>query len=173
MFQGYPLALGQVAGFIRTYGCSLQDFLKIYEDKKSSSTVSELPVKEYHANLATVRDISLSSMDDNFRTILEIFALLDPDSLPYDYFSHGTLDQHVQWPRLQFAASPYKFLSAIKRLRLQSLIRINSELRTISIHRFFQASVREWVHRDAQRQRESFEEAVHLLTIIQPEFFEP
>ena len=170
MFQGYPLALGQVAGFIGTYGCSLHDFLKIYEDKKSSSAIAELPVKDYHANLTTVWDLSFSSLDDNSRTILEIFSFLDPDSLSYDYFSHGTFDQHIQWPRLQFMASPLEFFSAVKKLRSQSLIRINSELRTMSIHRFFQANVREQVQRDAQRRRDSFDEAVHLLTIIQPEF---
>lgn len=170
MFQGYPLALGQVAGFIRTYGCSLRSFLGIYQDKKSSSAITKLSVKDYHANLATVWNLSFSSLDENSRTVLEIFALLDPDSLPYDYFSRGGMDQHIQWPRLQFMASPLCFHSALKKLRSQSLIRINPELHTMSMHRFFQGSVREQVYSDTQRRRDSFEEAVHLLTIIQPEF---
>ncbi|KAL8847101.1 MAG: hypothetical protein Q9221_007850 [Calogaya cf. arnoldii] len=169
-FHGYPLALGQIAGFVRTYGCSLHDFLNIYEDKKNSTTISEFAVKDYHANLTTVWDLSFSSLDDNSRTILELSALLDPDSISYDFFMHGTHDQHVQWPRLRFMADPLEFLAALKKLRSQSLIRLNSELRTISIHRYFQASVRQQVYRVTQQQHNPFNEAVHLLTIIQPEF---
>ena len=170
MFHGYPLALGQIAGFIRTYGCSLHDFLNIYEDQKNSNAISKFAVKDYHANLMTVWDLSFSSLDDNSRTILELFALLDPDSISYDFFTHGTIDQHGQWPRLQFMADPLEFLAALKKLRSQSLIRINSELRTISIHRYFQANVRQQIYEETQRQHDPFEEALHLLTIIQPEF---
>ncbi len=143
--------------------------MKIYQDKKSSSAITEFLVKDYHANLATVWDLSFFSLDDNSRTILEIISFLDLDSLSCDYFSHGTFDQHIQWPRLRFVASRLEMMSALKKLRSQSLIRINSELRTISIHRFFQDDVRQQVQRDAQGRRDSFEEAVHLLTIIQPE----
>ena len=169
-FHGYPLALGQIAGFVQTYGCSISDFLKFYEDKKNPADILNLPVKDYHANLATVWDLSFSSLDENSRTILEILALLDPDSLPYDYFTHGTVDQHGQWPRLGFMADSFKFLAALKRLRSQSLVRINPDLHTISMHRYFQDSVRQQIYQDVRRQHDPFQEAVHLLTIIQPEF---
>lgn len=169
-FHGYPLALGQIAGFIRTNGCSLQDFLKIYEDKKSSSAITSQPVKDYHANLATVWDLSFSSIDEQSKTILEIFAFLDPDSLSYHYFTHGTNEQLAQWPRLRYMTDHLEFLAALRKLRSQSLIRINTGLQTISIHRFFQANVLQQISKDRARLHDSFEEAVHLLTIIQPEF---
>lgn len=169
-FHGYPLALAVVAGFIRTYKCSLHEFWKIYEDNQSSTAISNLAIKDYHANLSTVWDISFSSLDDESRTILEIFALLDPDSVPYGYFTHGNVYQHIQWPRLRFLADPLKFFAALKNLRSQSLIRVNSNLRTISIHRYLQLSVRNRTYGNPQRQNQPFEEAVHLLAIIQPEF---
>lgn len=166
-FCGYPLALAQAAGFIRTYKCSLHEFWEIHEDNKSSTAISNPAIK---ATLNTVGDISFSSLDDESRTILEILALLDPDSIPYDYFTHGNVYQHIQWPRLQFLADTLKFFTALKNLRSQSLIRLNTKLRTISMHRYLQVSVRSWTDGNLQRQNQRFEEAVHLLAIIQPEF---
>jgi hypothetical protein len=53
-FHGFPLALGQIAGYIRTSGCSLEDFVRMYEDKKNAIALIALPVKGYHSNIATV-----------------------------------------------------------------------------------------------------------------------
>ena len=170
IFNGYPLALAVIAGLVRTSGCSLLEFLNIYKNKKYSKDISRLRTEHYHADLATVFEISLASLDDESRTILEVFSLVDPDSLPYEFFTRGAPDQHQHWSRLQFMADPLRFFAAIRKLRSQSLVRINSELCTLSVHRYFQASIRENIISHAHPEHDPFEEAIHLLTTIQPEF---
>ena len=168
--HGYPLALSQIAGFIRTNSCSMHDFWTLFHDKRRSVTISTYQVQAYDANLATVWDLSFSMLDDDSRVILEIFAFLDADSLPLKLFQHGSLDQHNKWPRLGFMADPLKFIEALKRLRSQSWVRNNGALPTISIHRFFQDNVRDVLHKEPLLESQAFEEALHLLGIIQPRF---
>jgi hypothetical protein len=63
-----------------------------------------------------------------------------------------------------------KFWETLRLLRSQSLIRINSDLSTISIHRHLRENIALDLQKDPPRRRVAFEEALHLLTNIQPEF---
>ena len=168
MFHGFPLALGVIAGYIRSKGCSLDDFINICQ--KRTPRFLEFAIHDYHANLNNVWDISLASLDENARTILEVFALLDPDSLPHHFFTRGGITQHDHMPRLRFLADQESFLAALGRLTSQSLIRSNRELRTMSIHRYLQARVLDRLSKDVKQQQAVFSEALHLLNIVQPEF---
>ena len=168
--HGYPLALGQIAGFIRTYKCSMHDFWFLFRDKRRSAAISTYQLTAYRANLATVWDLSCSSLDKNSKIILEIFAFLDADSLPVKFFKQGAAGQEWDWPRLHFMTDPMSFMKALMKLRSQSLIRINDQSDTISIHRFFQDNIRELLHKQPSLYSRSFKEALHLLSKIQPKF---
>ncbi|TAQ85801.1 hypothetical protein B7494_g5858 [Chlorociboria aeruginascens] len=169
-FHGFALALGQIAGYIRTSGCSLQDFVRMYENRKNTTALTALPVKDYHSNLATVWDLSLSTLSSEAKTILEILTFVDPDSVPNALFQEPTAEGSDAWPQLDFLADPIKFWESLKMLRSQSLIRTNTELNTISIHRYFRDNIALRLQKDPARRRAAFQQTLHLLTNIQPEF---
>lgn len=173
-FHGYPLALAQAAGFIRTGGCPLADFLKIIQDRKSSTIVASMPISDYHATLLTVLDLSFQSLNTQSRKILEVLVYLDPDSVSYELLEKGcvaksTDDDHTSID-LSFMADPVNFWAALKNLRSQSLIRTNPELKTISIHRFLQNQAFHHLCAEPGSRRRAFEESLFLLQNRQPEF---
>ncbi|KAM7187759.1 hypothetical protein V8F20_010816 [Naviculisporaceae sp. PSN 640] len=88
-FHGYALALTQAAAFIRNGGCALADFLGIFRDKKHSNAIASIPVKDYHATLFTVWDLSFNSLSEQSRQILEMLVYFDQHSVPYELFEKG------------------------------------------------------------------------------------
>ena len=172
-FHGFPLALAQAAGFIRTGGCPLADFLAIINDKKSSAAIASLPVSDYHATTLTVWDLSFQSLNSQSRKILEILAYLDPDSVPLEILERGCVarstnsDTNVD---LSYMANPVSLWTALQNLRGQSFIRTNPELKTISIHRLLQDQAFHHLCAEPSRLRNAFEESLFLLKNCQPEF---
>lgn len=172
-FHGYPLALAQVAAFIRNGGCSLAEFLDIFQDKKNSKAISSIPVDDYHTTLSTVWDLSFQRLPERSRQIIEILVYFDPDSIPRELLEKGCKSKtgiYSEVVNLEYMASPVELWAALKGLRGQSLIRTNHDLKTISIHRFLQAQAFESICLEPSRQRKSFEEALFLLSNFQPEF---
>ncbi|KAK3361282.1 P-loop containing nucleoside triphosphate hydrolase protein [Lasiosphaeria ovina] len=159
-FHGYPLALAQAAAFIRNGGCSLSDFLGIFQDKKHSSAIASIPVEDYHATLFTVWDLSFQSLGAQSRQILEMLVYFDPDSIPYKLLEKGYF----------YMANPVDLWAALKGLRSQSLIKTNPELRTISIHRFLQEQAFKRFCLEPSRRRKAFHESLFVLSNLQPEF---
>ncbi|KAL9012803.1 MAG: hypothetical protein Q9173_002454, partial [Seirophora scorigena] len=171
--HGFPLALAQVAGFIRTGGRPLADFLTMIHDKKNSAAIASLPVSNYHATSLTVWDLSFQSLSNQSRKVLEILVYLDPDSVPYEILERGcvakstTEDTNID---LSIMADPVGLRTALQNLRGQSFIRTNPELKTMSIHRLVQEQAFHHLCVEPHRQRRAFEESLFLLSNCQPEF---
>jgi len=172
LVQGYPLVLSQVAGFIRTGGCSLADFISIFKDKKASSEILSQPVPDYHATFSTVWALCHSSLSNNAKRLLNILSYLDPDEIPYEFFKNGTGTKEGRETRLdlKYLADPLAFHVSLQDLTAQSLIRLNVDNQTISIHRYLQKKSYEHLCNSSSTRRLAFEEALHLLTHTQPEF---
>jgi tetratricopeptide (TPR) repeat protein len=172
LVQGYPLVLSQVAGFIRTGGCSLGNFIAIFNDKKASAEILSLPVPDYHATFATVWALCHSSLSHNAKRLLNILSYLDPDSIPYEFFKTGAGAKGGKEASLdlKYLAEPLTFHASLQDLTAQSLIRLNVDNETISIHRYLQKRSYEHLCNDGTIRRIAFEEALHLLTNTQPEF---
>lgn len=172
-FHGYPLALAQAAGFIRTGGCSLAEFLTTIHDKRNSTAIASIPVSDYHATLLTVWDLSFQSLNNQSRKILEILVYLDPDSVPHELLEKGCVAKSTDGNTsidLSYMADPVSFWAALQNLRGQSLIRTNPELKTISIHRFLQDQAFQNLCAEPRSRRRAFEESLFLLNNRQPEF---
>ena len=172
-FHGYPLALGQAAAFIRSGGCSLDEFLSVFQDKKHSQAIASIPVADYHATLSTVWDLSFQYLSEQSRQILEILVYFDPDSIPYELLEKGSVPKKpddIGIPTLVFMTNRVDLWTALTGLRSQSLIRTNSKLKTMSIHRFLQDQTFNRLCAKPSRRRKAFEESLFLLSNHQPEF---
>ncbi|KAI1842360.1 hypothetical protein JX265_001792 [Neoarthrinium moseri] len=172
-FHGYPLALAQAAAFIRNGGCPLTDFLNIFRNQRHSNAIAAIPVSNYHATLFTVWDLSFRSLDSRSREILEMLVYFDPDSVPYKLLENGCINKTPggnELSDLSYMTDPVALWDALQGLGAQSLIRTNSELRSISIHRFLQDQAFQHLCNEPNRRRAAFEKSLFLLSNYQPEF---
>ena len=87
LLDGLPLALATIGGYINQTVSNASDFL---ENLKTSSKAWEAsaigPAKQYEKTLKTVFEIAFQELPDNARSLLNILAFLDPDSIPEDLF---------------------------------------------------------------------------------------
>lgn len=88
---GLPLALAQIAGYISTIGCSVEEFLEMFEETQHSSgdIISGLDSTDfnYDHTLATVWDLTLAKLDPKSFFLLQLMAYLDPDCIPEALFT--------------------------------------------------------------------------------------
>lgn len=169
--HGYPLALSSVAGFIRSGGCTLASFLSNLEDERGSSTISCLPLDDYHTNLAAVWNLCFSALGSLSKSLLFVLAFLDPDRVPYELFQDRTDGgQSKDLSTLVDLADDFKFGAAIKGLRSQSLIEVSQrqESSSVLIHRYIQDRAFDRLCDEPDRGRQVFYEALTLLTRKQP-----
>jgi hypothetical protein len=165
--------LAQVGGFLRSGGCPLRQFLPKIRDRNNSRALAAITVSDYPESLLTVFELSFSSLENHSRQVLDILVYLDPDSIPYDLFQSGCVskspleDDNMD---LKFMAEWITFWNALKGLRVQSLIRDNPDLQTLSIHRFLQEEAFHHLRQDPLRRRRGFENALFLLGNKQPKF---
>jgi len=171
-FHGYPLALAQIAGFIKSGGCSLDQFLGKFRDVGSAGTIASIPLADYPDTLSTVWTMSFKSLSDRSRQMLEILVYLDPDSIPIGLMREGCNARHgsANSLDLSFMGEPLQLMEAIRGLGAQSLIQQNTDLQTISIHRIFQDQAMHHLCGHPARRRQAFEEALFLLSNEQPIF---
>ena len=90
---GLPLAITQMAVYVLTVNCTLQDFVAIYEErcKKgfSMDSLSGFVDFRYEHNMETVWNLAFAKMDERSSRFQEIISFLDPDHIPELLFDAG------------------------------------------------------------------------------------
>ncbi|KAL3479803.1 hypothetical protein BJX99DRAFT_255237 [Aspergillus californicus] len=135
-YGGLPLALRQAASFMRTKNCSPTKFSHLYESRFAE--IDSFRIPNYSKTLVDVWNMSLSTLSEDSLVILDIAALLDPDSIPTEMFSQPDSLDSSQLLRGRFMTDDLKVLDALEGLVTQSLVEINQKERSLNIHRFFQ-----------------------------------
>lgn len=107
---GLALALAQVAGFVASAQCTLQEMVEIYEQQQSSE--GELPSPNgpvdfyYEHTLNTVWTATFSRMSERSNFFLGLLSFLDPDIIPEDLFMPASLPVVIQsidfFPKTKF-----------------------------------------------------------------------
>ena len=87
LLDGLPLALATIGGYINQTVSTVPEFL---ENLKRSSNAWEAsaigPAIQYEKTLKTVFEIAFGELPDNARSLLNILAFLNPDSIPEELF---------------------------------------------------------------------------------------
>ena len=83
---GLALGLKQMGGFIREVGCGINDLLGFLRDKDEEKELfaDEASAVDlgYHHTLSSAWSVSLTALDPIAKTLLLMFALMDPDRIP-------------------------------------------------------------------------------------------
>jgi hypothetical protein len=154
LYGGLPLALRQAASFMRSKRCSPTQFLAIY--KSRFAEIEAFRVPNYQKTMVDVWSMSISTLSSDSLVLLDVLALLDPDSVPSELF-HSPEVKHVDG---SFMRDTLGMLNAIERLANQSLVEFNQREKSLNVHRFFQTAT----FRKLSESKERFGSVINLAT---------
>ncbi|KAJ4321445.1 hypothetical protein N0V84_005367 [Fusarium piperis] len=87
---GLPLALAQMAGYLRTNQVTIREFLGNYEDREYARTLfgraTSLDHQQHQQTLETVWRLSFQKLSAEAKTLLRIVVFLHPDEIPNRVF---------------------------------------------------------------------------------------
>jgi NB-ARC domain len=156
---GLPIALNQVAAFMRSRDCGTRDFLERYHSRRRRTPKKSDIGPGDGLALDAIWELCMSALTPKALQLLDILAFLDPDNIPYKLLAGGVVGESEFQDDLE---------EALGSLRQQSLIRTNPDDGSLAIHRLFRHSAFQRLDVDKVRKKAAFEKAVGLLFRMQP-----
>ena len=152
LLGGYPLALDQAGAYIQGTGVSFTDYIQRYRkerrnllDRRSSRKSKDSEHSRHPLTVAATLDLSIKEACEGHplaTKILNFCAFLQPDAIPEELFQHHD----------SFKYGTTEFDEAIEALHNYSLIKRNTQEKTLSLHRLVQAVLIDDTPQDIQRQ---------------------
>src|SRR6266480_122378 len=153
LMEGLPLALDQAGAYIEETGCSLSDYLELYQQRcallldRRGGTQGNHP-QSVRATLSLAFE-RVASINPAAADLLRLCAFLYPDGIPLRAIAVATADLG---PLLQASAMDFYALdNAVATLRTTSLLHRHADTHTLTIHRVVQAVIQDTMDRDTQR----------------------
>ena len=137
-----PLALEQAAAYIKRTGSSLEDYLKLYRDRREALWPDEKPPLGYSHTVGTTWTVAMEGLEKEepaAAELLNLLAFLAPDDIPRDLFAKGA--EHLPDSLAKVVTDELALNPAIAALRHYSLITAEGD--ALSLHRLVQAVTRD------------------------------
>ncbi len=152
--DGFPLALDQAGAYLEETGCSLADYLTLYERHRQfflSRPGAEST--DYPHTVASTWALAFGQVEQAnpaAADLLRLCAFLQPDAIAEEIITGGAAQLG---PVLGPVAADLLLLNeALRVLRRYSLVRRDPEARALSLHRLVQAVLRDGLDSAAERQ---------------------
>src|SRR5260370_2051689 len=164
----FPLALDQAGAYIEETGCSLSDYLQLYQTHRHALLARRgRQATGYPASVATTWSLSFEQVEQTnpaAAELLRLWAFLAPDHIPEELLTQGA----PSWPPAlqQAVADRFRFNQMLETLLGFSLVKRLSEHRLLSIHRLVQAVQMERM--EPQEQRQWAERVVCAVNLVFP-----
>jgi tetratricopeptide (TPR) repeat protein/transcriptional regulator with XRE-family HTH domain len=152
--DGFPLALDQAGAYLEETGCSLADYLTLYERHRQfflsrpgaeSADYPDTVASTWVLSFGQVEQANPAAAD-----LLRLCAFLQPDAIAEEIITAGAAQLGpVLGP---VAADLLQLNEALRVLRRYSLVRRDPEARALSLHRLVQAVLRDRLDTAAERQ---------------------
>ncbi|EFX00356.1 beta-glucosidase [Grosmannia clavigera kw1407] len=165
-----PLAMTQMAGFIRRRRLSIREFMDLYAKDTRYTEIhdagSPLQKQCYGNTLATAynfKDLSRQTL-----ALLRVMAFMNPDNIREDIFAGPSGPQQMQAnsrESLRWTISDFE--KARHEASTSSIIKRDMTKRTLQIHRIIQAEIRATM-KDEEQRYWAFRDAVTLLAEFWP-----
>ncbi len=149
----FPLALDQAGAYIEETGCSLRDYLHLYQQHRHALLVRRgTQVTRYPESVTTTWSVSFQRVEQiNLAAaeLLRLCAFLAPDHIPEELLFEGA----AHWPPIlqQTVADGFNFNQMLEALLTFSLVKRLSEDHLLSIHRLVQVVQIETMEPEEQR----------------------
>lgn len=162
--DGLPLAMTQMAGFIRRRHLSIQEFVSLYATDARYAEIHGVgnPVQEHRYGYTLASMYNFEGLSHYATRLLDLVAFLNPDRIQEEIFiqpRQATRPSDSSWTASTFDTARYELLAS-------SIVKRNIQKKELWIHRVIQAEVRtriDEVHRYA-----NFKTVVRLLAGIWP-----
>lgn len=151
---GLPLALDQAAAYIEETACGLSGYLKLYQTRQRDllGRRGKLVI-DHPETVAATWSLSFQKVESENKAaaeLLRLCAFLAPDAIPEEIIAEGA--SHLGKILAPVATDPLQLDEALGVLRKYSLVKRNSEKKTLSMHRLVQQVLRDGMNVKVQRQ---------------------
>jgi hypothetical protein len=156
-----PLAVEQAAAWRAETGMSTDEYLQLFEDKRTELLATRAPA-DYDVSVEAAWNVSLDRIRDfnpGALELLEICAFLSPEPISRAIFS-GVRNMPVSAALEQILADPIELGRAVREINRYSLARIDHRNDTLQLHRLVQLVLRNKLEPDEQ---ERAQHIAHLL----------
>ena len=173
LMDGLPLAIDQVGAYVEETGCSLLDYLHLYQHQRidllqrRGGTGTDHPLA-----VAATLSLCIAHMKQTNRvaaTLLNFCALLYPDAIPEEIIIKG-VEECVS--ALEPSERDLLALNeALAILRTSSLVQRHPDTKTLTIHRLIQEVLKDAMDENAQHQWA--EQTVQAVALVFPDVSDP
>jgi tetratricopeptide (TPR) repeat protein len=146
---GYlPLALEQAAAYIVTNRVSFTDYLNSYRKQRLKRLEKAKPkLGQYPDSVATTWALNLKEVQKQApaaAALLNYCAFLHPDAIPFNLFTQGAaeLGEPLATALADAADDPLELYDLLNPLGSYSLVRVEPESQSLSLHRLVQEVIR-------------------------------
>jgi len=164
----FPLAIDQAGAYIEETGCSLHDYLHLYQQHRSTLLARRgKQATPYPESVASTWSLSFAQVQRSnpaAAELLRLCAFLAPDHIPEELLTGGA----SHWPPLlrEAVTDLLSLNQMLETLLAFSLVTRHSEERMLSLHRLVQAVQMDRM--EAQTQRAWSEQVVHAVQTVFP-----
>jgi tetratricopeptide (TPR) repeat protein len=153
--DGLPLALDQAGAYIEEVGCSLAEYLAVYERRRLDllKRQSKLASSDYPYTVASTWSISFEQVEQECPAaaeLLRLCAFLDPDAIPEAIIREGST--FLGSILASLATDPLLLNEAIQTLRRYSLIKRDPEAKVLNMHRLVQVVLKDGLDEQTKQQ---------------------
>lgn len=156
-----PLAIEQAAAWRAETGMSTDEYLRLFEDKRTELLATRAPA-DYDLSVEAAWNVSLDRIRDfnpGALELLEICAFLSPEPISRTIFN-GVRNIPTSPELEQILADPIELGRAVREINRYSLARIDHRTNTLQLHRLVQLVLRNKLEPDDQ---ERVQHTAHLL----------
>jgi tetratricopeptide (TPR) repeat protein len=151
---GLPLALDQAGAYIEETGCGLASYLDLYRERRAELLKRRGGFGPDHPeSIATTFALSFERVaraSPAAADLLRLCAFLYPDAIPEEIFTEGAAELG---PNLSaIFADPLKLNAAFAEILKYSLLRRDSDAKTLGIHRLVQVVNQDGLTEEERRQ---------------------
>lgn len=146
-----PLAIEQAAAWRAETGMSTDEYLKLFEDKRTELLESRVTV-DYDVSVEAAWNLSLDSLRDNSPgalELLEVCAFLSPEPISRKIFT-SVRNMPVSPELERILANPIELGRAVREINRYSLARIDHPNDTLQLHRLVQLVLRNKLEQEDQ-----------------------
>lgn len=154
IMDGHPLAINQAGAYIEETSCSLLDYLnRCQKYEKTLFDFHSEDDRDYLHSLNATLSVSIKKVEQlnaAAADLLKLCCFLHPDAIPEEMIING--NSYLSAALQKAIANPVGFDGMIAILRRYSLIRRDSDKRTLAIHRVVSAVLRNQMSEETQRE---------------------
>lgn len=138
--DGLPLAMTQMAGYIRRRHLSIREFVNLYATDARYAEIHDVgnPIQEHRYGYTLATTYNFQDLGQHATKLLQLLAFMNPDRVREDIFANPLSENEEDngfWTASTFESARYELLAS-------SIIKRNIHKKELWIHRMIQAEVR-------------------------------